>query len=84
MVQKCPIFVNVYTIEIVNAEGWVVKKGQYLVIVVFEHPLDECDKSKNLTSVWAYLNIFIEIEMWHGKYLLIVIHTYLKYVFSFL
>ena len=39
VVQKCPLFVNVHTIENVNAGGQVVKKSQNLVNVVCEHTL---------------------------------------------
>ena len=39
MVQKCPFFVNIHTIENVHAGGYVVKKIQNLVNVVCEQPL---------------------------------------------
>ena len=39
MVQKCPLFVNVYTIENVNLGGLVVKKSQKLVNLVCEQPI---------------------------------------------
>ena len=39
MVQKCPVFVNVHTIENVNAGGYVVKESHNLVNIVCERPL---------------------------------------------
>ena len=39
VVQKCPFFVNVYTIENVNTGGQVVKRSQNRVNVVCERPL---------------------------------------------
>ena len=40
VVQKCPLFVNVHTVENVNAAGgrWS-KKSQNIVNVVYERPL---------------------------------------------
>ena len=48
MVQICPIFVNVYTIEIANAGG--VKKSQNLVNVVCERPLGMPRETRSLRS----------------------------------
>ena len=56
MVLKCPLFVNVYTIQIVNTG----KKIPNLVNIVFEQPLRETSKKEmkdDFKLLWALGNI---------------------------
>jgi hypothetical protein len=60
--QKCLLFVNVYTIENVNAGGRWSKKSQNLVRVVCEQPLRFTDQTKHET-IWLPSSIPVHDSM---------------------